>query len=762
MLVQIFASSAWIGVVCTIGAPKTAKSSPRPRPSARRRRRRCTAATRSPRRSGPPRSARARARRTRPRRSQVAVLAQVAGDELGRARRDGRAQRSSECPGRSSGSRSSSAPRMSRMSISMCENDGVPSVMTMCSARAASATRSDHVIVPAAVTRWRTSAAPGSSNGMRPERTARAARGRSRSPIVRSPRSANASASGRPTRPQPMMATSCSMRHMRLAARRRRTRRLPSPPMKRALITGITGQDGSYLAEQLLDKGYEVHGIVRRSSSLQHGAHRPPLPRPPRAGRARCFLHYGDLTRLEPPGPPALRAPARRGLPPRRAVATSASRSTSRSTPPTSPGWARCGCSRRSATRACEPRFYQASSSGDVRRRRRRRRTRRRRSTRAARTPSPRSCGYWATVNYREAYGLFAVQRDPLQPRVPAPRRDVRHPQDHPRARPDQGRPAGEALPRQPRRQARLGLRARLHRRDVADAPAGRARRLRRRDRRDALGPRVPRGGLRATSGSTGRHSSSSTSATSARPRSTCCWATLRKAREKLGWEPKVTFKELVRIMVDADVEGARGRARRPQASACEPSAVRARLLGAASRSSSPAARASSARPSCATLDELGADVRVTRSAEHDLRDPRRRARRRSTAPTVVIHLAANVGGIGFNRRNPRAARLRQPDDDRQHLRAVRAQAGVEKLVSACTVCAYPKFTPVPFSEDDALGRLPRGVQRAVRAGQEDDARALATPTGASTASTRACRSSPTSTGPTTTSTSRTRTSSRR
>ena len=38
--------------------------------------------------------------------------------------------------------------------------------------------------------------------------------------------------------------------------------------MKRALITGITGQDGSYLAELLLDKGYEVHGIVRRSSSF--------------------------------------------------------------------------------------------------------------------------------------------------------------------------------------------------------------------------------------------------------------------------------------------------------------------------------------------------------------------------------------------------------------------------------------------------------------------------------------------------------------
>ena len=45
--------------------------------------------------------------------------------------------------------------------------------------------------------------------------------------------------------------------------------------MKKALITGITGQDGSYLAELLLDKGYEVHGIKRRSSLFNTGPDRP-------------------------------------------------------------------------------------------------------------------------------------------------------------------------------------------------------------------------------------------------------------------------------------------------------------------------------------------------------------------------------------------------------------------------------------------------------------------------------------------------------
>lgn len=64
--------------------------------------------------------------------------------------------------------------------------------------------------------------------------------------------------------------------------------------MKKALITGITGQDGSYLAELLLSKGYEVHGIVRRSSSFNTNRidH---IYKNPRAKGARLFLHYGDL-----------------------------------------------------------------------------------------------------------------------------------------------------------------------------------------------------------------------------------------------------------------------------------------------------------------------------------------------------------------------------------------------------------------------------------------------------------------------------------
>ena len=64
--------------------------------------------------------------------------------------------------------------------------------------------------------------------------------------------------------------------------------------MKRALITGITGQDGSYLAELLLAKGYEVHGMIRRSSSFNTGRINQ-IYRDPHESGVRLFLHYGDL-----------------------------------------------------------------------------------------------------------------------------------------------------------------------------------------------------------------------------------------------------------------------------------------------------------------------------------------------------------------------------------------------------------------------------------------------------------------------------------
>jgi GDPmannose 4,6-dehydratase len=83
---------------------------------------------------------------------------------------------------------------------------------------------------------------------------------------------------------------------------RARPRRLTSPPYhpavsasRRALVTGITGQDGSYLAEQLLERGYEVHGLIRRSSSF-NTERIDDLYRDPHEEEVRFFIHHADLS----------------------------------------------------------------------------------------------------------------------------------------------------------------------------------------------------------------------------------------------------------------------------------------------------------------------------------------------------------------------------------------------------------------------------------------------------------------------------------
>ena len=104
-------------------------------------------------------------------------------------------------------------------------------------------------------------------------------------------------------------------------------------------------------------------------------------------------------------------------------------------------------------------------------------------------------------------------------------------------------------------------------------------------------------------------------------------------------------------------------------------------------------------------LQGLGAEVRVVRSAQHDLRDSAA-ARAAVDGAQIVVHLAAKVGGIGFNRRNPAPLVY----DNMMMAGNVFEQsrlAGVQKLVSACTVCAYPKFTSTPFSEDELWNGYP-------------------------------------------------------
>jgi len=97
-------------------------------------------------------------------------------------------------------------------------------------------------------------------------------------------------------------------------------------------------------------------------------------------------------------------------------------------------------------------------------------------------------------------------------------------------------------------------------------------------------------------------------------------------------------------------------------------------------------------------LDELGAAVSAPPSSEYDMRVPQA-ARGAIEGAEVVIHLAARVGGIGFNLRNPGPLVY-----DNLMMGANVFEQGrlaeVGKLVAACSVCAYPKFVEVPFSED--------------------------------------------------------------
>jgi GDPmannose 4,6-dehydratase len=175
--------------------------------------------------------------------------------------------------------------------------------------------------------------------------------------------------------------------------------------IKKALITGITGQDGSYLAELLLAKGYEVHGIIRRSSSFntQRIDH---LYADPHKEGARMFLHYGDLsdgiglreilTRTQPDEIYNLGAQSHVKVSFDQPVYT---------TQVDAVGTLRLLEAIRDS--GLQSRFYQASSSemfGKVLE-----------VPQTEKTPfyprSPYGCAkvfsYWQTVNYRESYGMF-------------------------------------------------------------------------------------------------------------------------------------------------------------------------------------------------------------------------------------------------------------------------------------------------------------------------------------------------------------------
>ena len=321
--------------------------------------------------------------------------------------------------------------------------------------------------------------------------------------------------------------------------------------MPTALITGITGQDGSYLAEQLLEKGYIVHGLIRRSSSF-NTERIDRIYKDQHEDDVRMFLHHADLTEstrlvrlvyeLQPDEVYHLGAQSHVRV--------------SFDTPEytgdvTGMGTLRLLEAIRDA--GADPRFYQASSSEMF-----------------GSTPPPQSettpfhprspyavakvSAFWITVNYRESYDLFAVNGILFNHESPR------------RGETFVTRKITRALAR-----IKAGLQDKLYlgnldaKRDWGYAP----------DFTDAmwrmLQADAPDDYVIATGemhsvrdflDEAGEHLGLDwEKVVEIDPRyfrpaevdALCGDAT--KAREQLGWEPTVTFKELVRIMVDADVK---------------------------------------------------------------------------------------------------------------------------------------------------------------------------------------------------------------
>ena len=284
---------------------------------------------------------------------------------------------------------------------------------------------------------------------------------------------------------------------------------------KRALITGITGQDGSYLAELLLSKDYEVHGIIRRSSSFNTGRldhlytdpHDPAgRPVPPLRGPGRFHRRVPDRARGR----------SGRGLPPGRPIArprllrhprVHGGRHGARDDP--AAGGDPAGG---------EPRpVLPGVIVGDVRHEP----GHPIRTSRAASTRPPvrRGQGVWVLDGGELSRGLRHVlhERHPVQPRERAARGDLRHAEDREGAGRHPRRASGGDPSREAREPAGLGTRGRLRRGDVADDAGRRAGRLRDRDRRVAFGPGLPRGGVQLRRSRLGAATFARTRATSAR-----------------------------------------------------------------------------------------------------------------------------------------------------------------------------------------------------------------------------------------------------
>ncbi|HIE13030.1 MAG TPA: GDP-mannose 4,6-dehydratase [Desulfotomaculum sp.] len=323
--------------------------------------------------------------------------------------------------------------------------------------------------------------------------------------------------------------------------------------MKRALITGITGQDGSYLAELLLAKGYTVHGLIRRASTfntdrIDH------LYRDPHEEAVRLFLHYGDLANAEQ------LTNLIYNIQPEEIYHLGAQSHVrvSFDMPEYTGDVTGLGTTRLlEAIRrsGIKTRFYQASSSemyGDAPAPQNELTPFRPRSPYAA----AKVYAYWMTVNYRHGYGMWAVNGTLFNHESPR------------RGETFVTRKITRALANiLAGRQRKLYLGNLNARRDWGYAP----------EYTEAMWLMLQQDEPDDYVIGTGESHSVREFLEEAFSYAGLDWreyveidpryfrptevefllADASKAREKLGWSPRVTFKELVRIMVDADVEAA-------------------------------------------------------------------------------------------------------------------------------------------------------------------------------------------------------------
>lgn len=332
--------------------------------------------------------------------------------------------------------------------------------------------------------------------------------------------------------------------------------------MKHALITGITGQDGSYLAELLLDKGYEVYGLMRRKSVVDYG----------NVDHIKDKIHfiYADMTDQTS----LIHAMTISQADEVYNLAAQSFVATSWEQPLATAEIDAIGVTNMlEAIRVVKPEahFYQASTSemfGLVQA-----------IPQCETTPFyPRSpygvaklYGHWITKNYRESYNLFACSGILFNHESERPRQRIRYQKDHECCCPHQAGRTGLRRARQPGFQARLGTFQRLCSRDVADAAAGYSGRLRYRDERDrtlvnSWITAFACAGIEIEWSGEGVNETGTDKATGKvvvkvnpeffRPAEVdILLGDPSKAEKTLGWKREIPFQELVSRMVKNDME---------------------------------------------------------------------------------------------------------------------------------------------------------------------------------------------------------------